>query len=139
MTPPTRKTTKRTLPKRGLFGKIKEPAAPTAQPARKRTSKEKDERLPLRPYARLLTMLGDQLIRNERVALVELIKNAYDAGELSRLHANLKFDSRWDKSTGFRTTQVLATPILFEKYLLGVLQLINKRGGGPYSLDRKLG
>lgn len=35
--------------------------------------------LPLRPYARLLTMLGDQLIRNERVALVELIKNAYDA------------------------------------------------------------
>jgi signal transduction histidine kinase len=31
------------------------------------------------PYARLLTMLGDQLIRNERIALVEIIKNAYDA------------------------------------------------------------
>lgn len=40
---------------------------------------DEDEKLPLRPYARLLTMLGDQLIRNERVALVELIKNAYDA------------------------------------------------------------
>ncbi len=37
------------------------------------------EKLPIRPYARLLTMLGDQLIKNERVALVELIKNAYDA------------------------------------------------------------
>ena len=37
------------------------------------------ETLPFRPYARLLTMLGDQLIKNERIALVELIKNAYDA------------------------------------------------------------
>ena len=39
----------------------------------------KPETLRLRPYARLLTMLGDQLIKNERIALVELIKNAYDA------------------------------------------------------------
>ena len=33
----------------------------------------------IRPYARLLSMLGDQLIKNEIVALTELIKNAYDA------------------------------------------------------------
>ena len=39
----------------------------------------KSEDLSIRPYARLLTMLGDQLIKNERIALVELIKNAYDA------------------------------------------------------------
>ena len=39
----------------------------------------KSEALSIRPYARLLTMLGDQLIKNERIALVELIKNAYDA------------------------------------------------------------
>ena len=39
----------------------------------------KTEALSIRPYARLLTMLGDQLIKNERIALVELIKNAYDA------------------------------------------------------------
>lgn len=37
------------------------------------------QQLQIRPYARLLTMLGDQLIKNERIALVELIKNAYDA------------------------------------------------------------
>ena len=37
------------------------------------------EQLSIRPYARLLTMLGDQLIKNERIALLELIKNAYDA------------------------------------------------------------
>lgn len=35
--------------------------------------------LSVRPYARLLTMLGEQLLKNERVALVELIKNSYDA------------------------------------------------------------
>ena len=39
----------------------------------------KPKKLSFRPHARLLTMLGDQLIKNERIALVELIKNAYDA------------------------------------------------------------
>ncbi len=33
----------------------------------------------IRPYARLLTMLGEQLIKNEQIALAELIKNSYDA------------------------------------------------------------
>lgn len=33
----------------------------------------------IRPYARILTMLGDQLIKNEQIALTELIKNSYDA------------------------------------------------------------
>lgn len=37
------------------------------------------ENLKIRPYARLLTMLGDQLIKDERIALMELIKNGYDA------------------------------------------------------------
>lgn len=32
-----------------------------------------------KPYARLLTMMGDELIKNERIALTELIKNSYDA------------------------------------------------------------
>lgn len=40
---------------------------------------EKKTELKIRPYARLLTMLGDQLIKNEIVALTELIKNSYDA------------------------------------------------------------
>ncbi len=40
-----------------------------------------DDKGILRPraYARLLTMIGDQLIKNEKVALIELIKNSYDA------------------------------------------------------------
>lgn len=39
----------------------------------------KTENLKIRPYARLLTMLGDQLIKDEAIALIELVKNAYDA------------------------------------------------------------
>ena len=54
-------------------------------------SVENSKRRPLsiRPYARLLTMLGEQLLKNERVALVELIKNSYDA-DASRVH--VKFE-----------------------------------------------
>ena len=39
----------------------------------------KSTELTIRPYARLLTMLSEQLIKNERIALLELIKNSYDA------------------------------------------------------------
>ena len=47
------------------------------------------ETVGFRPHARLLTMLGEQLIKNERIALVELIKNAYDAdGE----HVEVRFE-----------------------------------------------
>ena len=38
-----------------------------------------EKTLKIRPYARLLTMLGEQLIKNEQIALAELIKNSYDA------------------------------------------------------------
>lgn len=38
-----------------------------------------EEDVKIRPYARLLTMLGDQLIKNEQIAVIELIKNSYDA------------------------------------------------------------
>lgn len=37
------------------------------------------KKLTMRPYARLLSMLGDQLIKNEVIALTEIIKNSYDA------------------------------------------------------------
>src|SRR6185369_4939209 len=61
------------------------------------------------------------------------IKDAYEAAELATFHANLRFDQRWDTQTGFRTRAVLAVPILFEKYLLGVIQLINKRHGVAFT------
>src|SRR6185503_14072221 len=61
------------------------------------------------------------------------IKDAYDNAELQKFHQNLRFDQRWDKQTGFRTKTVLAVPVMFEKYLLGVVQLINKRRGPAFT------
>ncbi|MFQ5791271.1 MAG: ATPase, T2SS/T4P/T4SS family, partial [Acidobacteriota bacterium] len=63
------------------------------------------------------------------------IRDAYDDSELAKIHPNLRLDQRWDKKEGFRTTQVLATPILFEKYLMGVIQVVNKKGGDRFSRD----
>src|SRR5688572_715625 len=61
------------------------------------------------------------------------IKDAYETAELQKFHANLRFDQRWDKQSGFRTKSVLAVPIMFEKYLMGVIQLINKRNGVTFT------
>jgi type II secretory ATPase GspE/PulE/Tfp pilus assembly ATPase PilB-like protein len=61
------------------------------------------------------------------------IKDVYDTGELEAIGRTLKFDNRWDKRTGFRTRQVLAAPILYKSYLLGVIQLINSHSGHPFN------
>jgi type II secretory ATPase GspE/PulE/Tfp pilus assembly ATPase PilB-like protein len=63
------------------------------------------------------------------------IYNAYDNNELKRINPELRFDRTWDDKTGYRTKQVLAAPILYNKYLLGVIQLINKKNGEHYSLE----
>ena len=55
------------------------------------------------------------------------IKNVYDHRELAVIDPDLKFDNSWDKKTGFTTKQVLAVPIIFKKYMLGVIQLINRK------------
>ena len=46
-------------------------------------------KLEFKPKARLLLQLGDQLIRSESIALLEIIKNAYDANA-SRVDVSLK-------------------------------------------------
>ncbi|MFH1981390.1 MAG: GspE/PulE family protein [Pseudomonadota bacterium] len=57
------------------------------------------------------------------------ITNAYDDAELKRIDPNLKFDSSWDQKTGFRTKAVLVYPIIYKKFLLGAIQLINRTSG----------
>ncbi len=63
------------------------------------------------------------------------IYNAYDQNELKRINPELRFDRTWDEKTGYRTKQVLAAPALYNKYLLGVIQLINKKNGDHYTLE----
>jgi anti-sigma regulatory factor (Ser/Thr protein kinase) len=43
------------------------------------TNKDREIPVKFKPRARLLLQLGDQLIKNESIALVELVKNSYDA------------------------------------------------------------
>jgi type II secretory ATPase GspE/PulE/Tfp pilus assembly ATPase PilB-like protein len=63
------------------------------------------------------------------------IKNAYDDVELNRLNLELVFNKSWDQKTGYRTTQVLVAPIVYNKYLLGVIQLINKKDGSHFTTE----
>ncbi len=61
------------------------------------------------------------------------IKNAYDSNELKTIGNNLKFDDSWDKKTGFVTKQVLCVPMKFQKALIGIIQVINKKDGSLFS------
>lgn len=60
------------------------------------------------------------------------IGNVYDKAELQSIDENLDFDKSWDQKTGFRTQQALVYPIIFQKYLMGALQLINRKDGGRF-------
>jgi type II secretory ATPase GspE/PulE/Tfp pilus assembly ATPase PilB-like protein len=67
-----------------------------------------------------------------------VIKNVYDNSELSGIHPKLKFEQSYDKLSGFLTSSILAIPIKFQSVLLGVLQVLNRRGGGEFSEEEKL-
>jgi len=65
------------------------------------------------------------------------ISNAYDGKELSGYSLELRFDKSWDLKTGFKTRQVLAAPFLYEKYLMGVIQLLNKKAEAAFTQEDK--
>jgi len=61
------------------------------------------------------------------------IKNVYDDKELAAIDPDLKFDKSWDQKADFTTQQVLVVPVICKNYLLGVIQLINRKNGGSFS------
>ena len=62
------------------------------------------------------------------------IVDAYNAAELKTIHPSLLHDNAYDKRTGFKTKQVLTYPIVADnKYLMGVLQLLNKKNGTRFT------
>jgi type II secretory ATPase GspE/PulE/Tfp pilus assembly ATPase PilB-like protein len=62
------------------------------------------------------------------------IHDVYDEKELQQYSPKMRFLQEVDKRTGFRSKQMLATPVLdADGELLGVLQLINHKGGKPFS------
>ncbi len=64
-----------------------------------------------------------------------LIKDVYDDAELSKIHADLKFNKSFDQKSGFRTRAVIGVPIKAGDVLLGVLQVLNKKTGSCFSKE----
>ncbi|MEH6813768.1 MAG: GspE/PulE family protein, partial [Motiliproteus sp.] len=62
-----------------------------------------------------------------------LISDVYNTEGLKKLHPQLNFDSSFDHKSGFKTKSVLVVPILHNKVLLGVLQIINRRDGTTFN------
>ncbi|MES2259005.1 MAG: GspE/PulE family protein [Pseudomonadota bacterium] len=63
------------------------------------------------------------------------IADVYDDAELKRLSPELRFQQGVDQRTGYRTREMLVAPLIAvqSKDLLGVVQFINNREGGPFS------
>ncbi len=64
-----------------------------------------------------------------------LVDDVYDADSLKVVHPQLTFDHSFDEASGFLTQSMVVVPIKFKDTLLGVLQVINKNGGGVFTED----
>jgi type II secretory ATPase GspE/PulE/Tfp pilus assembly ATPase PilB-like protein len=65
------------------------------------------------------------------------IADVYDKEELKSIDKELTFDYSWDKKSGFRTKQVLAAPIIYDKALKGAIQILNRKGAGKFTEDEQ--
>jgi len=65
------------------------------------------------------------------------IADVYDKEELKKIDKTLFFDEAWDKQSGYRSTQVLALPVMHENALMGVIQIVNRKGGGKFTDDEQ--
>ncbi|WP_156896381.1 GspE/PulE family protein [Aestuariibacter salexigens] len=72
------------------------------------------------------------------VALSQLpliISDPYNAQELQDIHPRLRFADKFDKTSSFRTNNILCLPILNAGVMMGVLQIINKQSGSFTDTD----
>ena len=87
-----------------------------------------------KPHARLLLQLGDQLIRNESIALLELVKNSYDA---DATNVNIKMENIDNCEKGIIIVEDNGTGMDME-----ILQNVWMEPGSDYKeklyLDRKI-
>ena len=67
-----------------------------------------------------------------------IISNPYDQEELAAIHPRLRFADRFDKSSDFRTRNILCVPILNAGVIMGVFQIINKNNGPFTNRDMEL-
>jgi len=83
--------------------------------------------------------LGDEAAK-VRLKIGQGIAGAVAKSRVCEIINDVRADSRWspkmDEQTGFVTRSILAAPILLKGRLLGVVEAINKRGGGFDEADR---
>ncbi len=63
------------------------------------------------------------------------IADAYDTEELGKIHPELHLDPQWDKKLGYRTKSCLIVALPYNKKLMGVLQIINKKTEPQFTDD----
>ncbi|MDI6732540.1 MAG: ATPase, T2SS/T4P/T4SS family [Planctomycetota bacterium] len=68
--------------------------------------------------------------KNNRVLKID---DVYNDSELIKISPEIRFDKRWDEKFNKRTKSVLSFPLIFGGEVQGVIQLINKKNGLPFS------
>ncbi|HQP24349.1 MAG TPA: ATPase, T2SS/T4P/T4SS family [Smithellaceae bacterium] len=57
------------------------------------------------------------------------VSDAYNVREIRRINDALRFDDSLDEKTGILTGQIIASPILYDGNILGVMEIMNKKNG----------
>ncbi len=76
------------------------------------------------------TSVAGYVAMSQKMVMVE---NVHDPKQLKRYHPDLSFDSSWDKKSGFKTKDMLVCPLVHKGRLMGIIQLVNKKGGGKFN------
>src|SRR4030066_1579614 len=84
-------------------------------------SEIKEKRLPIDNSS-----IAGYVANNKKMVL---INDAYDERELKKINDQLKFDRSSDRQLGVLTGQVLAIPIIYERNIMGVLEVMTQKGG----------
>ena len=57
------------------------------------------------------------------------VSDAYNTREIRKINDALRFDDSLDEKTGILTGQIIASPILYDGIILGVMEIMNKKNG----------
>jgi type II secretory ATPase GspE/PulE/Tfp pilus assembly ATPase PilB-like protein len=68
-----------------------------------------------------------------------IINDPYDDVQLSDIHQRLRFDKKFDHASQFKTECILCIPVMNAGVMMGVMQIINKTGGGFDQNDLDMG
>lgn len=68
-----------------------------------------------------------------------IINDPYDDMQLSNIHQRLRFDKKFDNASQFKTESILCIPVMNAGVMMGVMQIINKTGGGFDQHDLDMG